>query len=1044
MSMCANIKFESNINAEAIIDGDILIVDDVRANLEMLVDILDNAGFKVRPASNGELALRSLQAKLPALILLDVKLSGMDGYEVCRRLKADERTNSIPIIFMNVRDEEASIIKGFQAGGVDFITKPFHPEEVLARVKTHFDLRLMQLNLEIHNASLLNEITERTQAEKLLLESEEKFRAIFENNSAAIAIIDLDTTISMVNDAYCIMSGYSPEEVVGMSWTKQIPPGDLERLKEYNRLRLSNPDAAPDKYEFRFYKKDGEIRYGMMSVTMIKGMSKIITSFLDITERKMAEENLRLSEKKHRLLFETMLQGAVYQAKDGTIISANKSAERILGLTIDQMLGRTSIDQRWKAIHEDGTDFPGNTHPSMVALKTGEDIQNVTMGIYHPQDDSYRWISICAVPQFKDGESEPYQVYTTFDDITDRRRAEEELHASELRYHSLFENMVEGFAYCRMIYDEESPVDFIYLEVNNAFESLTGLKDVTGKRVTEVIPGINHTDTELFQIYGRVALTGKPERFEMFVESLSDWYSISVYSPQNEYFVAVFDVITSRKKSEEELRNTKDYLENLFNYANAPIIVWDSKFRITQFNKAFERLSGLKAVDVIGKEVDILFPHNSREKSLEYIKKTSTGDRWEVVEIDIQHVDGGVSTLLWNSATIFSVDGKTVMATIAQGHDITVRKQTEEALRESEDKFRTLITQMQLGLAVHEIILDESGNPVDYRFVDINPSFERLTGLKREICLGKTVLEVMPLTENYWIEKYGHVALTGEPLFFENQSIELGKYFSVVAYRPRKNEFAVIVEDITERRRAEAEIQQKNIELAEINASKDKFFSIIAHDLKSPFTGFLGLTRVMAEEIQDLTMKEMQEFAKSMQDSADNLYKLLDNLLEWSRMQRGAMEFKLEKSYMFFIVNQILSTQSEVARQKDIELVNAIPEELQITADIAMINTIMRNFISNAIKFTPKGGKIEIGVSVNEENAYTEIYIKDNGIGMNSDTISNLFRIDAKVSQPGTESEPGTGLGLLLCREFIEKHGGHLRVESEIGKGSTFYFTIPV
>jgi PAS domain S-box-containing protein len=153
----------------------------------------------------------------------------------------------------------------------------------------------------------------------------------------------------------------------------------------------------------------------------------LVGASLDITERKRAEEALRESEARHRTLFETMAQGVVYQNAKGQIISANPAAERILGLTLDQMMGRTSIDPRWKAIHEDGSDFPGDTHPAMVVLKTGKPVRNVVMGVFHPGFNKHVWININAIPQFVAGESKPYQVYTTFEDITELKRAVEEL-----------------------------------------------------------------------------------------------------------------------------------------------------------------------------------------------------------------------------------------------------------------------------------------------------------------------------------------------------------------------------------------------------------------------------------------------------------------------------------------------------------------------------------------------------------------------------------------------------------------------------------------
>jgi signal transduction histidine kinase len=210
----------------------------------------------------------------------------------------------------------------------------------------------------------------------------------------------------------------------------------------------------------------------------------------------------------------------------------------------------------------------------------------------------------------------------------------------------------------------------------------------------------------------------------------------------------------------------------------------------------------------------------------------------------------------------------------------------------------------------------------------------------------------------------------------------------------------------------------------------------------------LGLTKIIAEEYQNLTMKEIQEFGKNMQESANNLYDLLENLLEWSRMQRGVTEFNPEICMLSYLVKQNIDIAKEFAKQKDIQMINNLQEGSQVIADIPMLNTILRNIISNAVKFTSRGGIIEIGTTflpsdnIKPSDGSVVMYVKDSGIGMSTDRLSKLFKVDQKVSRPGTEGEPSTGLGLLLCKDFIEMHGGRIWVVSEEGKGSTFYFTL--
>jgi len=249
--------------------------------------------------------------------------------------------------------------------------------------------------------------------------------------------------------------------------------------------------------------------------------------------------------------------------------------------------------------------------------------------------------------------------------------------------------------------------------------------------------------------------------------------------------------------------------------------------------------------------------------------------------------------------------------------------------------------------------------------------------------------------------------------------------------------------DITERKRAEEVIQQKNTELQKINAEKDKFFSIIAHDLRSPFNGFLGLTEMMADGLQHMTLEEMQSMAIAMRNSAANLFRLLGNLLEWSRMQRGMTTFCPEMFLLMSRISESTVLAIDAADKKNISVSFDIPEDIKVFADIEMVSAIMRNLLTNAVKFTPRGGSIFVSAKPGPDNL-VEISVKDTGIGMNQHMIDNLFRLDVNANRKGTDGEASTGLGLVISKDFVEKNGGQLWVESEEGIGSTFRFTLPV
>jgi len=238
------------------------------------------------------------------------------------------------------------------------------------------------------------------------------------------------------------------------------------------------------------------------------------------------------------------------------------------------------------------------------------------------------------------------------------------------------------------------------------------------------------------------------------------------------------------------------------------------------------------------------------------------------------------------------------------------------------------------------------------------------------------------------------------------------------------------------------ELESKNEELSKLLTENDKFFSIIAHDLRSPFNAFLGLTQLMSDELPNLSLDEIREITLGLRNSATGLYRLLENLLEWTRIQRGLTSINCTSLSLIHKIVENLQPAFESVNNKEIALSYDIPEDLTVFADGIMLGIIIRNLVSNAVKFTPKGGHIKISAHT-VSNGLVEIAVQDSGIGMDEDMINNLFRHDVYTNRKGTEGESSTGLGLIICKDFIEAQGGKLRIESEKGHGSTFYFTLP-
>lgn len=358
----------------------------------------------------------------------------------------------------------------------------------------------------------------------------------------------------------------------------------------------------------------------------------------------------------------------------------------------------------------------------------------------------------------------------------------------------------------------------------------------------------------------------------------------------------------------------------------------------------------------------------------------------------------------------------------------------------------------KLSMAVEQspsmlFITDENGL-VDY----INPRVTEITGYDPTELLGKNLLE-LHLSHNpeeklqeikdalanggKWQGTACHARKSGE-LFFESTTIS-----PIYNDDGQLKGYIEVAEDITEKKKAEEAIKKYSDELRESNASKDKMFSIIAHDLKTPFNGLMAFSDILSSDYDTLSKEEVLEYINVIGDLSRNTFNLLEKLLQWSRLQTGRMEFSPTKCDLHELTDTVINLLSANAKGKDINLSSNIERGFNILADVNMVTAVLRNLTSNAIKFTSQSGNISISALQIDGNM-AEIAVTDTGIGIKEDDISRLFRVETHLSTVGTKGESGTGLGLLLCREFVERNGGKIRVESEYGKGSRFIFTLPL
>lgn len=238
------------------------------------------------------------------------------------------------------------------------------------------------------------------------------------------------------------------------------------------------------------------------------------------------------------------------------------------------------------------------------------------------------------------------------------------------------------------------------------------------------------------------------------------------------------------------------------------------------------------------------------------------------------------------------------------------------------------------------------------------------------------------------------------------------------------------------------QLKEYQEELKSVINSKDKFFSIIAHDLRGPFSGFLGLSELLVDEYEQLDKEEITQIASSMNKAASRLFAFLENLLDWSRTQMGRMEYNPMPIELDKAVRRVTNLLSTVAEKKSIHLENAVAEGIVCKADNNMLSTILRNLINNSIKFTNPDGKVSVSAEEYDDKFFV-VHVADTGVGIPDEAKEKLFKIESKYSTPGTNNEAGTGLGIILCKELVETHGGSIWVESKVNEGTTFSFTLP-
>jgi PAS domain S-box-containing protein len=669
--------------------------------------------------------------------------------------------------------------------------EPVHGEEVVIRGKTVLrDFIPLQVGGKSYGRLWHHtDITRRKRAEEALRESEERYRALVDSAPEAIVVHYHGRLLYANQVALDLYGASSLTELKSHDIMKLIPPEEQEIATD--RVRGIDEGKRLPVREAVILRLDGtrvpvEV---VSSPVRFEGTQAAQALMRDITDRKQAEGRIA-----HLASFPELNPNPVLELNfSGEIIYANRSTSRTL-----ENLG---------VGNNPGLFLPEDFEVMLPQLLEGDVNEEVRVG------GKVFLETITLNPQTR-----TTRIYAR--DITDRKQAEEALRDTS----QYLENLLNYANAPIIVWDPQ----FRITRFNHAFERLTGMaaEEVIGKNLEILFPAETAAGS---MDHIRRAMAGELcEVVEIPILHRNGsirivlWNSATLYEADGKTVsstIAQGQDITERIQTEEELHHTSQYLENLLNYANAPIIVWDPQFRITRFNHAFERLTGRMAEEVLGKGLEILFPAETTAGSMDHIRRAMAGERWEVVEIPILHRDGGIRTVLWNSATLYEADGKTVSSAIAQGQDITDRKRAEDELRETSQYLENLIKYANAPIIVWD---------PQFRITRFNHAFERLTGMAAEEVAGKGLEILFPAETAAGSMDHIRRVMAGErwevveiPILHRDGGIRTVLWNSATLYEADGKTVSSAIaqgQDITERKQVERELEEKAAELQAINA----------------------------------------------------------------------------------------------------------------------------------------------------------------------------------------------------------------------------------
>jgi len=887
--------------------------------------------------------------------------------------------------------------------------------------KTHVVLTLE----EVSDVARLND--ELMEAEQGLRASEARLQTTIENITDGVVVSDLDGRLLHWNRAALDMHGFVSlderrSKLVELADIFELSAADgtVLPLEQWPVARILRGEHLRN-LEIRIRRIRGDwSRIHSYSGTLVrdadnKPMMAVVT-ISDITSAKEAEEQLRRANERAGWLArfpEENPDPVLRLGSDLTLIYSNQAARSALG-ALRLELGLMAP--------------PPLAEAARQAVAEGCRISREV-----PCGDRFFSMSFCPAQD---------QVNVYGEDITEHKRAEEALRETDVRYRLLFQNMLNGFAYCRMLYEESGrPQDFVYLDVNGAFERLTGLRDVVGKRVSEVIPGVRESQPELFEIYERVAKTGQPESFEIHFRPLKTWFSISVYSPHADHFVAIFDNITDRKLAAERLNSEKERLAVTLGSIGDAVIATDEATRVTLLNRVAEELTGWKAEEAIGRPLREVFDIVNETTRRPVVNPVDRVLREGVVVGLANHTAlvarDGTERPIADSAAPIRAEGGRISGVVLVFRDQTEERRAEQMLHEEKERLRLAQDAANAGVWGWDLRTNE--HYWSERLWELYGLAPNACEPSHEPWLQTIHPEDRPRTEQALQDAVRNGTELNAEWRVRRQ--DGSTRWLMARGRPVRNasgeptRYTGIVLDITERRQVEEALREGD-------RRKNQFLGMLSHELRNPLAPVRNALCILdrVEPGGDAAIRAKAVINRQV----DHLARLVDDLLDVTRISLGKIELQRSRFDLAESLRRTVEDHRLLFADLGIALsLTTNTGSIWVDADETRIAQILGNLLLNSSKFTDAGGCVT--VMVEEDGAKASITVKDNGVGIAPDMMDQIFDPFTQADDSLHRSRGGLGLGLPLARGLAELHHGTIEARSEgLGRGSEFVLRLPV